>query len=73
MSVVTVAEQKLAASDVRKIVVSDIVAEADGTFVRAVSFYGDPIVNNAPTLLLTVTSRSAVRTDLVVGTPASGF
>lgn len=73
MSAVTVAEQKLAAADVRKIVVSDIVEESEGSFVRAVSFFGDPIVNNAPTLLLTVTSRSENRADLVVGTPASGF
>lgn len=73
MSTVNYSLQKLDISDVRQVVVSDIVTDTDGTFVRAVRFYGDPVVASTPTLLLEVVTRSPIRTDLVVATPAAGF
>jgi hypothetical protein len=73
MSAFTVTQQKFEASDVRMVQVTDLVQDEDGTYVRAVRIYGDPFVNNAPTLLLEVLCRSVNRADLVVATPAAGF
>jgi hypothetical protein len=73
MSAFSVTQQKIDASDIRLIQVGDLVQDTDGTYVRAIRFYGDPFYDNSPTLLLEVKTRSVNRSDLVVATPASGF
>jgi hypothetical protein len=72
MSSLSVSQQKLLATDARLITVSEIVDE-DGTKVRVVRFFADPIVNDAPTLLLEVKATSSSADDLKIATPTFAF
>jgi hypothetical protein len=64
--------ERVALSDVRDIVVTEIVDDA-GQKLRVVRFFGDPIVNNAPTPLYEVESRSASAADLKIQAPGFEF
>lgn len=54
------------------LLVTEIVATGAG-FTRAVRFFGEPVVNGAPRLLLEVTLTSADKTRLEVSTPILQF
>lgn len=69
MSAITNTVQQIAATDIREIVVTPLTTQTDGTFIRAVRFYGDPFIDGAPSLLLTVTCTSSNHDDLVVQVP----
>ena len=64
--------QHLSITNVRSIVVTEIVATEDG-FTRAVRFFGEPVVNGAQRLLLDVTLTSTDRAGLEVSTPDLQF
>ena len=64
--------QHLSLTNVRAIVVTEIVATEDG-FTRAVRFFGEPVINGAQRLLLDVTLTSAYRASLEVSTPVFQF
>ena len=64
--------QHLSITNVRSIVVTEIVATEDG-FTRAVRFFGEPVVNGAQRLLLDVTLTSTDRAGLEVSTPVLQF
>jgi hypothetical protein len=73
MSTVSVAIQKINMTDVTKIIVSDIIQQQDGTYARAIRFYGNEVGVDGLQLLMETVSRSKNRADLVVATPAQGF
>jgi len=64
--------QHLSFTNVRAIVVTEIVATEDG-FTRAVRFLGEPVVNGVQRLLLDVTLTSTDRASLEVSTPVLQF
>jgi hypothetical protein len=64
--------QHLSLGNVRAIVVTEIVP-TDGGFTRAVRFFGEPIVNRTPRLLLDVTLTATDRASLEVSTPILQF
>lgn len=72
-SVLSIVEQHLGISDVRSIVVTEIVAAEGGGFTRALRFYGDPVVSGAPRLILDVTLTAADKASLEVSTPVLQF
>lgn len=69
---VSVSEQHLVISSVRAVVVTEIVP-VDGGFTRAVRFFGEPLVNGAPRLILDVTVTAADKASLEVSTPVLQF
>jgi hypothetical protein len=73
MSAFAVATQKIVATDIRLVQVTDLIQDTDESYVRSVRFFGDPVADGSPTLLLEVQVRSDNRADLVVATPAAGF
>ena len=64
--------QHLSLTNVRSIVVTEIVTTEDG-FTRAVRFFGEPVVNGAQCLLLDVTPTSTDKASLEVSTPVLQF
>lgn len=64
--------QHLRLTNVRSIVVTEIVATEDG-FTRAMRFFGEPVVNGAQRLLLDVTLTSTDKASLEVSTPVLQF
>jgi hypothetical protein len=64
--------QHLSLGQVRSIIVTEIIP-TDGGFTRAVRFFGEPIVNSTPRLLLDVTLTAADRASLEVSTPILQF
>jgi hypothetical protein len=71
-SVMSVTEQHLTIGNVQAIVVTEIVAVDEG-FTRAVRFFGEPLVNGAPRLVLDVTLTAADKASLEVATPILQF
>lgn len=71
-SVLSVTEQHLHLSALRAVVVSEIVPAGDG-FVRAFRFFGEPLVDGAPRLILEVTLTAQARDSLEVSTPVLQF
>ena len=71
-STLAVLSQHLSLTDVRAIVVTEIVATEDG-FTRAVRFFGEPVVDGAQRLLLDVTLTSSDKASLEVSTPVLQF
>lgn len=71
-STVELLSQHLSLGNVRALVVTEIVATGDG-FTRAVRFFGEPVVDGAPRLLLDVTLTSAEKASLEVSTPVLQF
>ncbi|SHH05917.1 hypothetical protein [Bradyrhizobium erythrophlei] len=69
MSSISIVHQKLDIEDVRLINVSDIVQDTDGEWIRIVKFYGDPVVNGAPTAFAEIACRSANKDDLTIQAP----
>jgi hypothetical protein len=69
MSNITLQYQKMEIGDARLITVSDLVQDTDGSWVRSVRFYGDPIVNGAPTGFIEIVSRSDNKDDLEIQAP----
>jgi hypothetical protein len=67
-----VLQQSLGISNVRSIVVSEIVPVEVG-FLRAIRFFGEPLVSGAPRLVLEVTLTAAERDRLEVATPVLQF
>lgn len=70
-SIVTLS-QNLSLTNVRAIVVTEIVATEDG-FIRGVRFFGEPVVSGAPRLILEVTLTAADKASLEVSTPVLQF
>ena len=64
--------QHLSLGQIRSIIVTEIIP-TDGGFTRAVRFFGEPIVNSTPRLLLDVTLTAADRASLEVSTPVLQF
>lgn len=56
----------------RALVITEIVATGD-SFTRAVRFFGEPVVDGIPSLLLDVTLVSADRASLEISTPVLQF
>ena len=56
----------------RALVITEIVATGD-SFTRAVRFFGEPVVDGAPSLLLDVTLVAADKASLEVSTPVLQF
>lgn len=74
MSLATTAAQKIDITGVVSIVVTDIVQAADGSFVRAIRFMGDPDEGQYdPSLVLEVKARAATKAPITIATPAAGF
>lgn len=71
-STLEILSQHLSLGHVRSIVVTEIVPTGDG-FTRAVRFFGEPVVNSTPRLLLDVTLTAADRASLEVSTPILQF
>ena len=71
-STVELLSQHLSLGNVRALVVTEIVATGNG-FTRAVRFFGEPVVDGSPRLLLDVTLTSAERANLEVSTPVLQF
>lgn len=71
-SAMTVIAQHLSISAVRAIVVTEIVTTEEG-FVRAVRFFGEPVTDGAPRLILEVTLTAADKASLEVSTPVLQF
>ena len=71
-SVMNVTEQHLSIGGVRSVVVTEIVAVGE-VFTRAVRFFGEPVVDGAPRLILDVTLTSANKANLEVATPVLQF
>ena len=71
-STLAVLSQNLSLTNVRAIVVTEIVPTEDG-FTRAVRFFGEPVVNGAQRLLLDVTLTSTDKASLEVSTPVLQF
>jgi hypothetical protein len=69
MSNISLRYQKVEVSDARLITVSDLVQDTDGSWVRTVRIYGDPIVNGAPTGFIEVVTRSDNKEDLTIQAP----
>jgi hypothetical protein len=69
MSSISILQQKLEVTDARLITVSDLVQDTDGTWVRTVRFYGDPVVTGAPTAFAEIVSRSENKADLEIQAP----
>jgi hypothetical protein len=72
MSTITTVLQRVDITDVRQIVVTEIVDDA-GAKLRLLRIFGDPVVNGAPMLLFEVATRSASADDLKILTPAFDF
>ena len=64
--------QNLSLTNVRAIVVTEIVANEDG-FTRAVRFFGEPVASGAPRLILDVTLSASDKASLEVSTPVLQF
>lgn len=64
--------QHLSLTNVRAIVVTEIVATEEGV-TRAVRFFGEPVINGAQRLLLDVTLTSTDKASLEVSTPVLQF
>ncbi|WP_315729817.1 hypothetical protein [Bradyrhizobium sp. SZCCHNRI2010] len=73
MSDVSILHQKFNLEDARLITVSDLVQGTDGAWIRTIRFYGDPVVNGAPTAFIEVQSRSANKDDLSIQAPGFKF
>jgi hypothetical protein len=73
MSSISIQSQKLEVADARLITVSDLVQETDGTWVRSIRFYGDPIVNGAPQTFVEIVSRSENKSDLTIQAPGFNY
>ena len=73
MSSISIVHQKLDVEDVRLITVSDIVTDTDGEQIRVIKFYGDPIVNGAPTAFVEIACRSSNKDDLTIQAPGFKF
>lgn len=71
-STVELLSQHLSLGNVQTLVVTEIVA-TDAGFTRAVRFFGEPVVNGAPRLLLEVTLTSVDKARLEVSTPVLQF
>ncbi len=71
-STVEVLSQHLSLRNVRALVITEIVATGD-SFTRAVRFFGEPVVDGIPSLLLDVTLVSADRASLEISTPVLQF
>lgn len=69
MSNISLQYQKLEITDARLITVSDLVQDTDGSWVRTIRFYGDPIINGAPTGFTEIVTRSSNKDDLLVQAP----
>lgn len=71
---VTINSQNLTVETVASIVVTDAVDAGDGTFVRAVRFFGPPDTNGgAAPMLLEVRAIGASKAAITIATPAAGF
>jgi hypothetical protein len=73
MSSISIVHQKFDLDDARLVSVSDLVQDTDGSWLRVVRFYGDPIVNNAPTAFIEVSVRSDNKSDLEIQAPGFKF
>lgn len=71
-SALSVTGQHLALSEVRAVVVTEIVATGEG-FTRAVRFFGEPVVNGAARLILELTLTATDKASLEVSTPVLQF
>ena len=71
-SMLEILSQHLSLGDVRSVVVTEIVPTGGG-FTRAVRFFGEPVVNGTPRLLLDVTLKAADKASLEVSTPILQF
>ena len=69
MSSINLQYQKVEVMDARLITVSDLVQDADGSWVRSIRFYGDPIVNGAPSAFAEIVTRSDNKDDLLIQAP----
>ncbi len=69
MSSISLQYQKMEVADSRLITVSDLVQDTDGSWVRSIRIYGDPVVNGAPTGFIEVVTRSANKDDLLIQAP----
>jgi hypothetical protein len=69
MSSISILQQKLEVTDARLITVSDVVQDTDGSWVRSIRFYGDPVVTGAPTAFVEIVSRSENKADLEIQAP----
>jgi hypothetical protein len=68
MSEISIVHQKLQITDVKLITVSDIVDD-NGEQLRVIKFYGDRIVNGAPTAFVEVACRGSVKENLEIQAP----
>lgn len=71
-SSIIISAQYLSISGVKAVIVTEIVTAEEG-YTRAVRFFGEPLVNGAPTLILDVTLTSSERAALEVSTPVLQF
>jgi len=71
-STIELLSQHLSLGDVRAIIVTEIVTAESG-FTRAVRFFGAPVLNGAPRLILDVTLRAPDKASLEVSTPVLQF
>lgn len=71
-SVLEQISQHLGITSVRSIVVTEIVATGGG-FTRAVRFFGEPVADGAPRLILDVTLTASDKASLEVSTPVLQF
>lgn len=69
MSGLSIQYQKVEIADARLITVSDLVQDTDGSWVRSIRFYGDPVTNGAPTGFIEIVTRSDNKDDLLVQAP----
>lgn len=67
-----VIQQALSISNVRSIVVSEIIPVEAGC-LRAIRFFGEPLASGAPRLVLEVTLTATERDRLEVSTPVLQF
>jgi hypothetical protein len=73
MATISTTVHKLFVSDITSIVVTDIVEQEDGSFVRAVRFYGDDDAGNKDQLIVEVKVTAATKAGVQIPVPASGF
>ena len=71
-STLAVLSQHLSLTNVRSIVVTEIVTTEEG-FTRAVRFFGEPVASGAPRLILDVTLSASDKASLEVSTPVLQF
>jgi hypothetical protein len=73
VSTLKIASQKLEITDVRDIVVTEIVDDGAGGFVRALRIHGQTETGEPGLLVLDLRLQSASKADLAITTPELDF